>query len=149
MPLSPQEIKTLTEKPFEFVERVGLIALELQPCYIKLKLPLAVNRNHIGSMYAGALFTLAEIPGGALYMTTFDVLKYYPVIKEMKICFLKPVKTDAYIEISMSKSEKDRICQQADQNGKAEFILTGEIKDEDNQIVATSHGVYQIRRHDL
>ncbi len=61
MELKPEEIKLFVEKPFAFVERSGIEAVELEPRHIKLKMPLKGNENHFGSMYAGALFTLAEI----------------------------------------------------------------------------------------
>ena len=36
-------------------------------------MPFKPNRNHLGTMYAGALFTLAEIPGGAVLISAFDM----------------------------------------------------------------------------
>jgi acyl-coenzyme A thioesterase PaaI-like protein len=140
------QIKDFIEKPFAFIERTGLRAILLAPRHVKLSIPLEGNGNHIGIMYAGALFTLAEIPGGALYLTTFDITRFYPVVKEMSIRFLKPVSTDAFIEMTLSEGAAGRIAAEAEENGKAEFILDGEIKDANNQLAATSHGVYQLRR---
>ena len=92
MPL--ENMKRLLETTVAFVGRTGVKALELEPRRVKLMAPLRGNENHIGTMYTGALFTLAEIPVGALYLTTFDVSKYYPEIKEMTIQFVRPAKTD-------------------------------------------------------
>ena len=145
MKLTTEMMKSFIEKPFDFVERMGLRVIELEPRSVKLSVPLQGNENHIGTMYAGALFTIAEIPGGALFLTTFDVSRFYPVIKEMTIRFIKPAKTDVTIEMVMSVSEAKRIVSEAEKNGKAEYILEGEIKDTDEEVVAVSRGIYQVR----
>ena len=145
MELSPEEIRQFVERPFAFVERSGIQALELKPCHIKLMMPLAGNENHIGIMYAGALFTLAEVPGGALYLTTFDVSRYYPIVKEMNIRFRRPAVTDITVELSISAERVQAIQSEAEENGKAEFTIETELKDTAGEIVALGSGIYQLR----
>ena len=147
--MTPDQIRQYIEKPFAFVERMGLQALVLEPRHVKLSAPLEGNGNHIGTMYAGALFTLAEIPGGALFLTSFDVDRFYPIVKEMTIQFRRLAATDAFIEIFMDESEVQRIEEEAEANGKSEYILEGEVKDTDGQVVATSRGIYQLRKHGM
>jgi hypothetical protein len=60
--------------------------------------------------------------------------------------FLKPAKSDVTVEISMTKEQIAGIQTEADSNGKAEFVLKGELKDSAGVVVAESHGVYQIRK---
>jgi acyl-coenzyme A thioesterase PaaI-like protein len=122
MPLSFDQIKTYVEKPFAFVERIGLKALVLEPGRVRLAMPLEGNVNHIGTMYAGALFTLAEVPGGALYLTSFDTDRFYPVVKEMTIRFIKPVTTEATVEITLDDATISRIQAEAAASGKADIF---------------------------
>lgn len=145
MVLSPELVREVVEKKVAFVERMRLAALELKPCYAKLAAPLEGNENHVGGMYAGALFTLAEMPGGALFLTTFDTTKYYPIVKEMSIQYRRPALSDCTVEVSISESEAERIREEADKTGKAEFVLEAEIKDKDGEVVARTRGIYQIR----
>lgn len=145
MSLSFDQMKNFVEKPFAFVERIGLKALVLERGRVRLAVPLEGNVNHIGSMYAGALFTLAEIPGGALFLTSFDTSRFYPVIKEMTIRFIKPVTTDATVEIILDEAAISKIQADADAFGKAEYILEGQIRDADGRLMARSRGVYQLR----
>jgi thioesterase domain-containing protein len=145
MEISAEELKKFSEQKVAFVERMGLEMIESKKGYVKLKAPLSGNENHVGIMYAGALFTLAEVPGGSLFYTSFDPTKYYPIVKDMYIRFRRPAASDVTIEIRMSDEEAKRIQAEADQNGKADFILEGEIKDETGEIVALSKGTYQIR----
>jgi thioesterase domain-containing protein len=146
MYLSPEDAKAFIEKPFAFVERIGLRALVMEPRHIKLGLPLEGNVNHIGSIYAGALFTVAELPGGALFLTTFDVERFYPVLKAMDIRFRRPAFTDVTVEASLSQNEVERLIAEADTHGKAEFVLQTQVRDAENQVVAESKGVYQLRK---
>ncbi len=145
MPLTPEQMKAFIEKPFAFVERIGLKALILERGRVHLAVPLEPNVNHIGSMYAGALFTLAEIPGGALYLTSFDTERFYPVVKEMTIRFLKPTTSDATVEIILDEAAIGAIEARAAAQGRADYLLEAEIRDDAGQVVATSRGVYQLR----
>lgn len=149
MPLTADQIKAFVETPFAFVERIGLRAEVLARGRVRLAVPLEGNGNHIGSMYAGALFTLAEIPGGALYLTSFDTDRFYPVVKEMNIRFLKPVTTDATVEITLDENAIAAIEAEAAAHGKAEYVLEGEIRDAAGQVVAAGRGVYQLRKWKL
>jgi len=148
MKLTTQAARNLIEKKIALVERMGLKVVELMPGYVKLTMPLEGNENHIGSMYAGALFALAEMPGGALVLTTFDPGKCFPVVKELSIKFLRPATSDITVEIALSGKEVDRITGELAENGKSEFILRGELKDESGAVVATGQGLYQIRTTD-
>ena len=139
-------IRQLTEEQIAFVKRSGLKAEVLEPGFVRLRMPLQGNQNHIGSMYAGALFTLAEIPGGALFMTSFDVQGYYPIIKEMNLRFRRPANGDILVEARLSEEQVAQITAQADADGKANYRLDLELKDADGEVVAISQGLYQMRK---
>lgn len=138
-------IKQLIETKVAFIERAGIKALELKPGYVKLGAPLEGNENHIGTMYAGALFTAAEMPVGAIYLTTFDVNKYYPVVKEMTIQYRKPAKTDVTVELSLTDEQVAGIQSETDETGKSEFTVQVDVKDESGEVVAVGKGIYQLR----
>ena len=59
--------------------------------------------------------------------------------------FLGPVKTDATFELEFSVEETKRIKADAASHGKADFELTGEVKDAEGKVVAKTHGLYQLR----
>ncbi len=139
------QAKKVLETGIKFVERSGLKVLELEKGRVKCQMPFAGNGNHIGTMYAGALYTLAEIPGGALFLSSFDVARYFPIVREQTIKFLKPVTSDVTIEITISDARIAELQAEADAKGKAEFVLEGEIKTADGTVAATSSGIYQLR----
>jgi acyl-coenzyme A thioesterase PaaI-like protein len=147
MPFPVEVARQFTEEQIAFVKRSNLKALVLEPGFVRLQMPLAGNQNHIGSMYAGALFTLAEIPGGALFMTSFDVTRFYPIVKEMNLRFRRPAKGDICVEARLSAEQIEQLQNEAQANGKADYLLELELTDASGEIVALSRGLYQLRKH--
>ncbi|MCL6414944.1 DUF4442 domain-containing protein [Aestuariirhabdus sp. Z084] len=146
MAFSPEQARQFVEDKIAFVQRMGLKAERLERGNVRLRAPLEGNQNHIGTMYAGALFTLAEIPGGALFMTSFDVSRFYPIVKDLKIEFLRPAKTDISCELSMDNEEIEHLQSLANEQGKVDFVLEAKLLDSENTLVAQSKGTYQLRR---
>ena len=142
----PVEIaRQLTEEQIAFVKRSGLKAEVLEPGHVRLRMPLAGNQNHLGSMYAGALFTLAEIPGGALFLTSFDSQRFYPVVKEMNLRFRRPASGDVRVEARLAAEWIEQLQSEAAAQGKAEYLLELQLTDDSGQVVAESRGLYQLR----
>lgn len=138
----------MTEAQYEtipFTARTGVVIEEAEPGYVKLRMPFEPNVNHVGMMYAGALFTLAELPGGTLFTTTFDFTKYYPIVKDVKIRFRRPAMSDITVEVRMSEDEAAAITAEAEREGKADYAWVCELKDESGEIVAISENTYQLR----
>lgn len=138
--------KFAIEKGIPFAGRTEVKVLELEPGYVKMMMPLQPNINHVGTMYAGALFTLAELPGGAIFISTFDASQFYPLIKGMEIKFVKPATTDITVEVRLSPDEAKKIQAKADEVGKADYDWDCELKDANGQVVAVSSNRYQLRR---
>lgn len=147
MPLPAEMARVFTEEKIDFVKRSGLKAEQLEPGFVRLRMPLAGNQNHIGTLYAGALFTLAEIPGGALFLTSFDVQRFYPLIKEMNLRFRRPATSDIHVEARLDAAEIERIQAEAERAGKAEYRLDLQLIDTDGQVVAETSALYQLRKH--
>jgi acyl-coenzyme A thioesterase PaaI-like protein len=147
MPMPIELARQLTEEQIAFVKRSGLRAEVLEPGYVRLCMPLLGNQNHIGSMYAGALFTPAEIPGGALFLTSFDSQRFYPVIKEMNLRFRRPAAGDIHVEARLDAAQIDRLQGEAQSLGKADYLLELQLTDASGEIVAESRGLYQLRIH--
>ncbi len=127
---------------FPFVERAGLELLHLERGRAVVRLPFEPNINHVGMVYAGALFTAAEIPGGVLFASAFDVSRFYPIVGDMSIRFLRPAMTAVTVDARMSADEIDRVAAELEGHGKAKYVLDQEILDEAGILVATTSAVY-------
>jgi len=54
-------------------------------------------------------------------------------------------KTDVTVEFELSASELSRLENEASVHGKCDFVLQGDIKDAQGEIVAKSFANYQLR----
>ncbi len=143
---STDAIQQLVDTAIAFVSRTGVKVIAYEQGYVKLRMPLANNTNHIGTMYAGALFTLAEIPGGILTLDAFDMQRYFPVVAEIQLEFVKPAATDIEVEARLSPTDIARITEEAETSGKSHFTLTLTLTDDSGETVAISQGQYQLRQ---
>jgi thioesterase domain-containing protein len=135
------------EHTIPIAHTMGVRALEVRPGYAATTVPIEGNGNHFGVMYAGVLFTVAEILGGAIPLATFDASKYYPLVKDLQIFFRRPAKTDVRAEASLSAEQIAEITAAAEAHGKAEFTLRATVTDADGVVVAETQGLYQLRAH--
>tara|TARA_R110002167_G_scaffold193643_5_gene396230 strand:+ start:4204 stop:4773 length:570 start_codon:yes stop_codon:yes gene_type:complete len=127
-----------------FSTRNGFKVIDFRPGYVKAFIPLKMNSNHFNAMYAGALFTVAELPGGIISVFSFDE-RFFPILKDLKMEFIKMAKTDVTVEFEIPISELKRLEGEAFEHGKCDFILEGEIKDIHGEVVAKSFANYQLR----
>lgn len=141
------QLRPALEDGIPFVNRMGLRLDAIEPGYVRMTAPLEENVNHIDTMYAGALFTLAEVPGGAIFLSTFDAGRYYPILKGMDIRFVKPATTDISVEVRIDADEVQRIQAAAEDAGKADYSWTCELTNTDGVVVAVSTNDYQLRTH--
>jgi len=78
------------EQTIPRAHQMGVRFAELRPGYVRAQLPFEGNGNHFGTVYAGVIFTLAEVLGGAMHMATFDPTTHYPLVRGMAVKFLAP-----------------------------------------------------------
>jgi acyl-coenzyme A thioesterase PaaI-like protein len=133
-------------KTVPFVVKTELKAISLNLDGIKLLMPFEPNINHVGVMYAGALCTLAEVMGGAVFRVYLNKEGTFVITRGLDIKFTRPARTDVTSEYIMDPSEAEQILNECEKNGKADFNLKMELKDKDGIVVAVSEGFYQIRK---
>lgn len=124
---------------------LGIRVVELQPGHVVGAAPLEGNANHLGTMYAGTLFGLAEMLGGALFVASFDVDRFYPTVKDVQIRYRRPATSDVRAEANLEAGTLERLFAEAEEIGKAEFVLDATITDVAGEVVATTQGTYQVR----
>jgi acyl-coenzyme A thioesterase PaaI-like protein len=129
-------------RDFPFVERAGLELLHVERGHVVLRLPFEPNINHVGMVYAGALYTLGEVPGGALFQSAFDTTRFYPIVGEMSIRFARPATTDVIVDARMADDEIERVGAELEEHGKAKYVLDQELQDTAGRVVATTSATY-------
>ena len=141
-----ETVNTLLASSIRDVQMMGIHVIELTDTRAVTVVPIEGNQNHLGSMYAGALFAGAEILGGAIFYPTFDGEFYYPTVKELTISYKKPAMTDIRAEGSIDEATLAQIHSELETTGKTDFVFEAELTDTAGQVVATSRGIYSFRR---
>ena len=119
-------INSAMEYTIPIAHTMGVRAVEVRRGYAALSVPIEGNGNHFGVMYAGVLFTVAEMLGGVLALPVFDNARFYPLVKDVQISFLKPARTDVVSEASLSDEEIARVASlMVDRFGVRSIRLTG------------------------
>lgn len=145
--VQPSVVEAATRgiRSIPFVERAGLEVLEVAPGRCVLRAPAEPNVNHFGTMYAGALYTLGEVPGGVLFFATFDGERYFPLVTGSAIRYLKPARGDITVEATIAPDEVTRLTAEVEERGKASWDLDLELRDDEGDVVATVSSHYQMR----
>jgi thioesterase domain-containing protein len=141
-----KELVGYLERAIKIIEKMGIRILDLEKRSVRIMLPKEPNVNHVGTVYAGSLFSLADFAGGILFFASFDYKKYYILLKEMAIAFKKPATTDITVEASLTLEQADGVGRIADQAGKADWPVDFELKDEQGNVCCIVHGDFQLRR---
>ncbi len=132
------------------LDAMGVRVLEAASGRAVAELPPEPNVNHFGVTYAGSLYSVAEMLGGVLAMTTFDLegelAGFVPLVKESTIRFRRPAFGVVRASTELSETEVARVRRDALETGKGEFVLEATLTDAQGEVVATTVGTYQVRR---
>ena len=145
--VTPDLFNSILAQTIPRAAEMGIEVVELRPGYVRSRTPFEGNGNHIGTMYAGVLFTAAELLGGAIALSTFDMSKFFPVVKALSISFRRPATGPVFAEASISEELATELAKRAAADGKAEFLFETTLTDEAGEVVATTEGTYQLRSH--
>lgn len=116
--------------------------LELRPDRMVTFAPLSTNGNHLGSMYAGTLFGMAELMGGMILMPSVDFETHLPTVKDVAIRYRRPACTDITATATLAPATLDRIRAEAGEQGRAEYQIDATLTDDHGTVVATTTGTY-------
>lgn len=145
MEISPEQATAFVHQTVPAIGRIGVRVLSAEPGRVELVVPLEGNANHFGTMYAGALFALVELPGGLLPLAVLDPAKYTPIVTAVEIQFVAAARSDVRLTASLEPDVLGELAEHADSQGRAEFVLELRGEDEDGRTVVTSRATYQLR----
>lgn len=102
-------------------------------------------RNHVGSVHAGALFTLGETCAGLVIIRNFPFGKYRPLMSDVRVNYSKQARGDVVGECIIAPEEIARMHE----NFKLEQVPSTEIVtniyNADKEIIAVVTTVWQVK----
>lgn len=142
-----QEVNRYIAAAVPRMHEFGIRVIELEEGRVVAEVPLVGNTNHLGTMYAGTLFAVAEMLGGALVWPNFDFGRYYSTVKEVLIGYCRPAHTDIRATATLDTDTIARLYRDVATAGRAEYVVDAILTDCSGEVVATSRGTYQVRAH--
>lgn len=142
---TPEMATDFVHQAVPAIGRLGVVVEAISPGTVHLRVPLEGNANHMGTMYAGALFALAELPGGLIPLAVLPPSQYTPIVTALEIQFLAAARSDVTLAAVMDPQDVRALGDQVDAEGRADFTLELVGRDSDGRTVITSTGHYQLR----
>ena len=143
--LTPQMATDFVHQVVPAIGRLGVIVEAIGPGQVTLRVPIEPNANHMGTMYAGALFALAELPGGLIPQAVLDPTRYTPIVTAIELRFTAAARTDVTLTASIEPDALRALGDQVDSEGRADFTLELHGEDANGRTVIESTAHYQLR----
>lgn len=124
----------------------GLQILQADDIF-KVKIELSPEtQNHVQMMHAAYLFAGGEFLGGLVSMRHLaKPEKFQPVVRDLKIEFKAPAMSSVTAETLFSQAQADEMNAALDKDGRYDFTLIADLKDESGTLVAQTTTDYAIR----
>jgi uncharacterized protein (TIGR00369 family) len=140
-------IQQMLDHHFPIVRFLGLQVKEIEPGKMQLRLPFAPDvQNHVGTVYAGAIFSLAEIAGGVALLSAFDPAEYLMVARRLEIDYLHPARTDLFCAPHLSGDLAAKTRATVAELGKADLPLTIKVTDTEGEIISQIAAIFHVRQ---
>lgn len=103
------------------------------------------NFNHVRGIHACAIATVGELAAGIVLMYHFSPVKYRFIMSNMQIEYHYQAKKNITAMATLSIEDKNNILTTLENSDKTSQLVISEIKDADQQLVATVKTVWQIK----
>jgi thioesterase domain-containing protein len=127
------------------LEQMGVCVVEFNKDTVITKVPKKGNTNHLGTIYAGVIFSLAEFTGVPLMYPKFTNEVLY-IMKDMSIRYRRPATTDLTVTATFTDEDAAFCRAELDKEGKVDFLIEMEVKDETGEVVALTKNLYHLRK---
>ena len=142
---TPQMATEFVHQAVPAIGRLGVVVEAITPGAVDLRVPIEGNANHFGAMYAGAMFAVAELPGGLIPLSVLPPGEYTPILTAFEIQFVAAARTDVVLSARMDLDHLRALRDQVDAHGQANFTLELLGQDAHGRTVLTSRAHYQLR----
>ena len=130
--------------PFNARLKATMIAWDDGTCVIGVKRRRGV-RNHVGSIHAGALFTLGETCAGLVIVRNFPFGQYRPLMSDVKVNYSKQARGDVVGKCTIAPDVIARMKEDV-AGGEVPFVdVLTEISNQDGEIICTVTTTWQVK----
>jgi uncharacterized protein (TIGR00369 family) len=142
-------LRDLVATAVPFAAYVGVEVLEVDAGRGRCRLTQVPHLgNHVGTLHAGALFTLAEAASGAAIVGLLGdrMAEVTPVARSAQIRYLKPAR-DTVLASAATAEPADELLRRVDADGRADTMVAVRIENEDGVLVCEMDVEWHLRRN--
>lgn len=145
MPTPHEALASVWANRMPITTALGIAVAEIDARQLSLVMPLAPNRNHKGTVFAGSLSALATLAGwSTVWLRLREAgVEAHVVIQDAQIRYLAPTRSNV---TATTDFPDDTTWQRAlaglARRGKARLTLTAKLRDDGGAVVATFSGRY-------
>ena len=130
-----------------FLKNIGVKIAYVEKGKVRVELPFEEGiTNHLGTVHAGAIYTIAETGGGLVITSAATSADIWGVAKSGHIKYKKPAKSMIYVEEEVDPEWVAEKFNTALTEGKADIPFTVHVRDENGDVVAEVEFIYHIRK---
>jgi acyl-coenzyme A thioesterase PaaI-like protein len=109
-----------------------------------------VLHNHIGTIHAGALYTLAESQSGLFLQQLFPALKgrVVPLLREGSMKYRKPAEKMVYATADVTDTVLEKFETQFSKKGRGSITVSVVLTDGSEDVCATGTFVWFVQKRD-
>lgn len=126
------------------LETMQLEIVEASEGRAATRIPFEPNRNHLGGVWGGALFGVAEVVGGVLVMTSFPG-GLLLLARDLRIRYLKPTQSDVTASTTMTPGELADVLARLEEHGRTDFTVDITLTDVDGLVTGRVEATYYAR----
>ena len=141
-----EKLSASIREKYGLYRNAGLQILQADEVF-KAKVELtSETENHVKMMHAAYLFAVGEFLGGLVPMRHLaKPEKFQPVVRDLHIDFKAPAMTSVTAETVFSQAQADEMNAALDKDGRYDFTLVADLKDDAGTVVAQTTTNYAIR----
>lgn len=104
--------------------------------------------NHVGTIHAGAIFTLAESESGHYLQQCFPEQKdkVVAMVRDASIRYKQPASRKIIASATISDEEMEKFNSRFERKGRSTITIDVEIKDIENTLISTASFLWYIQK---
>jgi acyl-coenzyme A thioesterase PaaI-like protein len=104
------------------------------------------NLNHVGTMHACALATAAEYASGLCLLNAMEHQQVRLVMANLNITYPRRAQSACTAVAKLDSRHLEDILAQLDKEGRGAFVLKAQVKNADNEVVASAEITWHLKR---
>jgi len=130
--------------PFNRPHRIAIASLTEDACTARLPFRRR-NLNHLGTMHACALATVAEYASGLCVLSVLGVGNHRLIMSNLSVAYVRRAQSACLATATLDKATRAWLVRELNEFGKAQFDLVSHVTDAGGEEVAVATMTWHVK----